>query len=290
MDKLEKQFEDFISDIKLDDAPSAHHQDELERDLLIALAGQSRQKGQSLRIWRTLMKTKIAKCATAAVIALAVILTITLFGQLGSPVWAIEQSIEALDQFWAVSVEGWESERTWVENGSLELRPFKSWAVANQDQTKVEKYRTEVEDYLTLTTNGQKTWRYDPNTHTVRIENHPYNAGDYWCGSRFLQQLKEGHDNGLLTRWEVTYGKDPATGRKRIFVKTAWLDERYNGPRSLQLEFDMESKLLVSFTQWENSNWEGPATLIAEKITYHENLPDHLFEFEIPEGASVIEK
>jgi len=289
MDNIEKHFEDFVSDIKHDDVPSVHHRDKLEQNLLIALAKQSRQKGQSLRIWRTLMKTKIARVVAAAVIALSVILLIP-FSQSDSPVWAIEQSIEVLDRFWAVSVEGWESERTWKENGSLELRPFKSWAIANEDQTMVEKYRTEVEGFLILTTNGQKTWRYDPNTNTVRIEDHPYVASECWFGSRFLKQLEDFRSQNVFAFWEVTYGKDPTTSNQRVYLKIAWLDERFNGPRSLQLEFDVESKMLVSFTQWENSNWEGPATLIAEQITYHENLPDELFEFEIPEGATVIER
>jgi outer membrane lipoprotein-sorting protein len=290
MDNIEKQFEDFIDDIRFDDVPSSGHRDKLERNILAVLTAPSRQTGQSLRIWRTLMKTKITKFATAAVITVTLILSIVIFNQSAAPAWAIEQSIKALDPFRAVSIEGWESEQTWIENGSLELRPFKSWAVANEDRTMVEKYRTEVEDYLTLTTNGQKTWRYDPNTHTVRIENRPYNAGDYWCGSHFLQQLKKGHESGFLTRWEVTYDKDTTTGRPRIILKIAWLDERYNGPRSLRLEFDMESKLLVALKQWENSNWDGPATLIAEKITCYKNLPDELFEFKVPEGATVIEK
>ena len=88
----------------------------------------------------------------------------------------------------------------------------------------------------------------------------------------------------------MTYGKDPTTGERRAFLTVAWLTERYNGPRSIWLEFDVESKLLVSFKQWENANWEGPATLVGEKIMYSENLPDDLFEFEIPEGATVIEE
>ena len=289
MDNVEKQFEDFIRNIKFDDAPSANHRDKLERDLLIALSRQSRQTRQVLQIWKTLMKTKIAKFATAAVITLAVILSITIIGQSDSPAWAIEQSIEALDRFWAVSVEGWMSERTWEENGSMELRPFKSWAIANEDQSMVEKYRIEVDGFLILTTNGQKTWQYDPKTNTVRVENHPYNAAEWWGGSRFLGQLKEGHDNGLLTRWEVTYGKDTTTDRQRVFLKIAWLEERFNGPRSLRLEFDMESKLLVRLEQWENADWEGLATVIVEKITYHTILPHELFEFVIPEGVTVIE-
>lgn len=236
------------------------------------------------------MKTKIARLATAATIILAVVLSVTILNHSASPVWAIEQSIEAMDQYKAVFIEGLQSERTWRENGSLELRSYRSWAVANEDQTMIEKYRTEVEGFLILTTNGRKTWRYDPNTNTVRVENRPYVASECWCGSGFLEQLKNFHNSGVITSWEETYGKDPATGKQRAFLTIAWLDKRYNGPRSLWLEFDMENKLLVSLKQWENADCEGPATMIGEKITYYENLPDDLFELEIPEGATVIEE
>jgi outer membrane lipoprotein-sorting protein len=235
------------------------------------------------------MKTKIAKLATAAMIILAVVLSVTILNHSASPAWAIEQSIEAMDQYKAVLIEGSQSERTWRENGSLEQRPFKSWAVANEDQTMIEKYRTEVEGFLILTTNGQKTWRYDPQTNTVRVENRPYIASECWCGSQFLEQIK-GFLGEVISNWEVTYGKDPATGKQRAFLKIAWLEERYNGPRSMWIEFDMESKLLVSLKQWENANWEGPADLFVERITYFETLPDDLFDFEIPEGATVIEE
>jgi hypothetical protein len=286
----ERQFEQFVDGIKFDDAPDVGHRDRLEQDLLRVLAEQSWHKQQPLKTWRTIMKSKITKFATAAAITVAVILSITLLHQSASPVWAIERSIEALDRFRAVYMEGWESERTWRKDGGLELRLSRSWAVANEDQTMVKKYRTEVDGLLILTTNGQKTWRYDPNTNTVRVENRPYVASECWFGSRLLEQLKDGRDKGLFTRWEVTYGKDPATGRQRAFLKAAWLDSRYNGPRSLWIEFDMESMLPVGLKQWENSNWEGPATLVAEKITYYESFPDELFEFEIPEGATVIER
>jgi hypothetical protein len=290
MDNIEKQFEDFIDNIKFDDVPSTGHRDKLEWNLLAAMNAPSLQTRQFLGIWRTFMKTKIAKFATAAVITITLILSIMILNQSASPAWAIEQSIEALDPFRAISVEGLESERTWREDGSLELRPFRSWAVANEDQTMVEKYRTEVYGFLILTTNGQKTWRYDPNTNTVRIENRPYVASECWFGSRLLEQLKDGRDKGVFTHWEVTYGKDPATGGQRVFLKAAWLNGRYNGPRSMWIEFDMKSMLPVSFKQWENSNWDGPATLIAEKLTYYKNLPDDLFEFKVPEGATVIEE
>jgi len=286
MNDNEKQFENFISDIKFDDTPDPKHRDKLEQDLLATIQKQPQQ----IKIWRIIMKTKIAKFATAAMIILAVVLSVTILNHSASPAWAIEQTIEAMDQYKAVLIEGLQSERTWRENGSFEARPYRSWAVANEAQTMIEKYRTEVEGFLILTTNGQKTWRYDPNTNTVRVESHPYVASECWFGSQFLEQLKDFHNSGVITSWEETYGKDPATGRQRVFLTIAWLDKLYNGPRSLWIEFDMESKLLVSLKQWENPDWEGPADLVVERITYFETLPDYLFEFEIPEGATVIEE
>ncbi|NIP28440.1 MAG: hypothetical protein GWN67_27575 [Phycisphaerae bacterium] len=286
-----ENIEKFIKRVRFRASTQMH-----ERTLKDALEAQEKsRKTKSAEIgpniWRIIMKSRITKLATAAVIVLAVVLSVTILNQTATPVWAIDQSIEAIDKYNAVVIEGLESERTWMENGSLELRPYKSWAVANKDQTMIEKYRTEVEGFLILTTNGQKTWRYDPKTNKVHIENRAYIASECWFGSRFLEQIK-----ALLGKvevkpnWEVTFSKDPSTGKQRAFLKIAWLAKRYNGPRSICLEFDVESKLPVSLKQWENANWEGPATLIAKKITYLENLPDDLFEFEIPEGATVIEE
>ena len=288
MTDREKEFENLVRDIRFDDTPDYNHREKVEQNLLATLNRQPRHKPQALKIWRIIMKSQITKLATAAVIIVAVVLSVPILNNSTSTVWAIEQSIEAVSQYKAVLVEGLESERTWREDGSLEQRPFKSWAVANEDQTMIEKYRHEVDSVPIITTNGQKTWRYDLQTNTVRVKNRPYIASECWCGSQFLEQIKG--FLGEVIPWEVTYGKDPATGKQRAFLKIAWLEERYNGPRSMWIEFDVESKLLVSLKQWENANWEGPATLVVEKITYYENLPDDLFEFEIPEGATVIEE
>lgn len=173
------------------------------------------------------------------------------------------------------------------EDGKLQIRTGKTWAVASEDQTKVEKIRIEFEGVPTIITNGQETWRYDLQTNTV-TKNLSYGTAEIWYGSRLLEQLKTFRESGLITKWEVTEGKDSATGKQRIFLTCAWLDKRYNGPRSLWLEIDAESNLLVGLKQWENANWEGPARYVAEKIVHYENLPDELFDFEIPDGATVI--
>lgn len=235
------------------------------------------------------MRHPITKCAIAAVLVLAAIVGVRLFHRTASITWAIEQSIEALSKYNAVIVEGWDSERSWRQDGSLELRPTRMWAVANADQTMVEKYRHEVDGVPILVTNGEKTWRYDAQTNTVRIENRPYIASECWL-SQLLDQLKDSREALVITHWEETCGRDPATGKQRVFLTVAWLDGRWNGPRSLRLEFDRESKLLVSLRQWENANWEGPPSFIVERITCYESLPDDLFEFEIPDGATVVDQ
>ncbi len=238
--------------------------------------------------WRIIMASKITKLAAAAAIIVAVMLAANIFLKTQSPAWAIEQSIEAVSKYKAVFMEGLESAQTWKEDGDLVLRPSKSWAVANDEQTKIEKFRTEAEGFLILTTNGQKTWRYDPNANIVRIENRPYTASEFWVGSQFLEQLKAARDKSIITDWKVTYGKDAATGRERAFL-TFSIPKGPPSPRSIWLEFDAESKLPIAFKQWENPKWEGLPALVVEKIVYYETLPDDLFEFEIPEGAKVVE-
>jgi outer membrane lipoprotein-sorting protein len=290
MDNIEKQFDDFVNDIRFDDVPSDDHRDKLERNLIVALDRQSRQERKTLKIWRIIMKSQITKLATAAVIIVAVVLSVSIFSNSNSTAWAIEQSIEAMNQYNAVVIEGLDMERTWKANGSLKQRPFKSWAVANECQTMVEKYRYEADGIPSLITNGKKTWRYDPNTNTVRIENRPYVASECWFGGQLFEQLKSFRELTVFTHWQQTYVKDPHSGRQQVLLKIAWLDGRFNGPRSIVIEIDVESKLLVGLKQWENADWEGIAALVVEKITYHENLPDELFEFKVPEGATVIEQ
>ena len=240
--------------------------------------------------WRLVMRKPLVKYAIAAALVLAALVGFSLFHGTGGVTWGIEQSIEALGKYRAIVVEGSAAECMFREGGGMEPRSFKAWAVANEDQTAVRKARHEVNGIPILTTNGQKTWWYYPGTNTVRVENRAYAASELWVGSRLLEQLKAFHDSGVLTRYETTSGQDPGTGKPRIVLRCAWEDQRYNGPRSMRLEFDTETNLLTGIRQWENSNWEGPATLVGEKITYRESLPDELFEFQTPPGATVQEQ
>ena len=277
----------FLQSAGLNTRPDIHEQ--VFADVLRAHERMMANSPAQPEIWRRIMRRPVVRYGIAAALVLATVVGFTMFRHTGNTAWAIEQSIQALGRYRAVLVEGTDTQRVWQEDGSLEPRLNRMWAVANADQTRVEKFRDEVNGVTILVTNGRKTWRYDPQTNTVRIENRPYVASECWFGP-LLEQLKNARDTGIITDWRETCGRDATTGRPRIFLACAWQDRRWNGPRSMRFEFDRESKLPVRFQQWENAVWDGPASLSVEKITFSESLPDELFEFPIPPGATVVEQ
>jgi outer membrane lipoprotein-sorting protein len=82
MDNNEKQFENFLSDIKFDDKPNQAHLDELEKKLRNSLSNQSRQK--NIAKWK--LNSRILKFAAAAMIFFAMLVGIKSFN--GTTAWA----------------------------------------------------------------------------------------------------------------------------------------------------------------------------------------------------------
>ena len=73
-----KLFENFVRQIEFDDTPDHKHRNKLEQELLRVLTKQSRHKQRPLKIWRINMKSNMTKLAAAAVIIVAVVLTVTI--------------------------------------------------------------------------------------------------------------------------------------------------------------------------------------------------------------------
>lgn len=92
MNDYEKQFEDFTREIKFDDGPDNAHRDRLEQELLRAL---TRQRPRQNRMWRTIMNSQIGKLATAAVIILAVVLSVSILNNSSTTAYALGQTMEA---------------------------------------------------------------------------------------------------------------------------------------------------------------------------------------------------
>ena len=276
----EKQFENFVRDIRFDDAPDANHRDRLEQRLIAAMAKQSRQKVSPLTIWRTIMSMRITKLTAVAAVIIIAALGIIFFEKSTKPAWAIEQTIKELDMFDAVQIIGIAIPE---DSCGIEL-PINQWARANKDHTDSNNFLLETSDgRITEWVHENSTFHYDSKQNTVIVlRNQPSHIGR-WLDRELLQKLQQTENA------QVLYGKDAGTNREHVFV--TWCSDP-NAPvaQSYWFEFDLESKLPVSFKQWDNLFRKGKPAFYAQRIIYYENLPDEFFEFEIPEGATVIEK
>lgn len=106
MNDREKEFENYVRGIQFDDTPEYNHRDKLEQNLLKVLDEQSQYKSQTLKIWRIIMKNRIRKIAVAAIVIVAVLLTISIFEESVTPAYAFEQTIDAIKRVKTVHMAG----------------------------------------------------------------------------------------------------------------------------------------------------------------------------------------
>jgi hypothetical protein len=267
MSSKENHFEDFSKKITFDDVPDCNHRDNLEKQLLTALSKPQSQQG---KVWRIIMKAQKTKLATAAAIIFLVFGVIFL-NKSTAPVWAIEQSIEALKDFRAVYVEGI------LPGGTAEI-----WMRANKSGTQSNDVVVRLSHGAIAWVKDGSTYYYEPGQNTVYFENALTIGLSQWLGPELLAMLSKA--DGA----EVMRGKDPATGRERATLMCSLIDN--NGPQSWIIEFDVTSKLPVSIKQWQNLDRSGQPAFYAFKITYYEELADNLFEFRIPGNPTYVEK
>jgi len=273
MNDNEKQFEDFVSNIKFDDTPDLKHRDRLEQNLLCAMAKQSRP----IKIWRIIMKSQITKLAAAAVIVLAVVLSVTILNHTTTPVWAIEQTIEAIEGFKAIYSSG-----ITVDEDGTEFE-VEFWARTNKDGTGSGDFRMETKGGKVTVVNEEQnvTYKYDPSRNVVLVESGIRFYCRPWVDGKFFRIMKD-----VCKDWKEEYRRDESIGGDCVFV-TARNPE---SSQSYEFQFDLRTKLPIRGKVWQNSDFEGNPNITANKIIYNPVLPDGIFEFEIPEGAQVIEK
>jgi hypothetical protein len=269
MSDTEKQFENFVRTIRFDDKPNLQHREEIEKDLLQALS--QKQSPRSEKMWRIIMKSQTTKFAAAAIIILAVALMVFVLDRTTTPAWAIEQTIEAVKNFRAVHVVGS------FAGGTAEI-----WMRANEAGTKSCDVIAKLNHGAIAWVKDGSTYYYEPSQNTVYFENAITIGLSQWLGPELLEMLSKA--DGA----EVMRGNDPATGRERATLVCSLLDN--NGPQSWIIEFDVETKLPVSFKSWRNMDMSGVPEFHAFNITYYKKMADRLFEVHIPGNPTYVEK
>ena len=268
MSDLEKQFENFTRQLKFDDEPDTEHRDALEKKLLKKL---EQQQLQQRKLWRIIMKSQKTKFAAAAVILLAVLLTIFVLDRTTAPLWAIEQSIEALKDFRAIHIVVISPDST-----------TEMWMRSDESGIQSTDIVARVNYGAVVWVKDGSTYYYDPKQNTVYFEPAVTLGASPWLGPLLIERLSKTSDAKII------YSKDPVTDRDHATLLGSIND--VHGFQSFAIEFDVETKLPVSIKQWHNMDFSGTPDFYAPKITYYKDLDDSLFDVQIPGNPAYVEK
>ncbi len=244
--------------------------EQVRRRLIRHISGQ--QPGEQ-KIWRIIMKSRITKLAAAVVIIIAVALATSLWDKSTPTAYAIEQSIEAMRKVTTVHLLG-----TMVDGGQLEV-----WIKVNPE--------TGENDYIYLDCPQleglqlpNEAYFYDKKANVVKhLKGGNHLRFDVRFG-RFIEDMFE-VAKSINGKVDINYEYD--IGRaKQVILLAIKLDES-----TLECRIDPETNLPMSMNvKFNGPPQPGQLGHSFDEIYYDLPLPEGIFEFEISEGAEVIEE
>ena len=257
--------------------PTSEMRSKVLDDALELQINRNQRRTSGTEIGRIIMKSNITKFAAAAVIIIAVFIGITTFN--GTPVYAIEQTAEALSNFKTVYFHGT------MLTGLNNKVPFEAWARPNQKRTGSGDCKFVVEKVMTVLSRESEniSYRYDVNKNLVTIEMGITGSINPWIDENYIMSLKD-----LASKFTQEYGKDPQTAKECVFIKAEFPQFNVNG-QSIWFQIDLETKLPVRAKVWENLNFSGEPSYDVSVIKYNPQIGEETFEFEIPAGANVVD-
>ena len=207
-------------------------------------------------VWRIIMNSKITKFATVAVVILAVVVGVTLIDRSATPAYAIEQTIEAMRSISSV--------RAYISDGEVlfQINPETGWH---------DYYRVDQVDALIVAT-PEKTYHYDKDKNVVRISDE-YAPGMEVRFSRFIEDMADWaqeHNGTMDHRLEFDQDLQKEVIKVHVFIPAHGDSEG----KDSTINVDPETKLPISF-----------GTI---RLEYNVPIPSGSFDFEIPEGAEVV--
>jgi hypothetical protein len=270
-DNIEKQITDFTIDVNPD-------KDRQMLDEVLQIQANARRPSQ-LDLWRIITKSKITKYAAAAVIIAGVTIGINMFT--ATPAWAIDQTIEALNNIQGIYLSG---VAYYPGNPKVD---FEIWARPHSENPAASgDFRLrEGDHHLCVASEARNvTFVYTerPWQDVVYITEGLNRRCGPFPASDLFSQFK-----GMATNWKEEYRKDPETGRDSVFV--TFEGPALNTAPYWKMQFDVETKLPVHLSVWFNSDYSGQPHFDFTTIVYDPEMSDDLFTFEIPEGAQVVD-
>ena len=239
------------------------------------------QRSTRICIWRTIMKTRTARFTTAAAVVAAI--AITCWDKGSSPVWAVEETVAAIEQIETMQIKG---TALWGPDAEPESVSFDFWIQSPQGDSEPVKMRFEC-DRRIVVVRGNVAYECWPKENVAKVQNGPalrdlkywYKAAELtpWLTGRMLKTMQQFADD-----WTQTSETDPATGKKQIVVTCSYPPSN----TSFFIVVDPESKLIQRARLWQNLRREGRPAVDARTFVYNQKLPDELFQ--LPPGMTIV--
>ena len=232
--------------------------------------------------WKTIMRTKTIKFATAAAVLITVFLLTTLDRSAGTA-WSVEQTIAAIEQVKSMHVEG---TALWGPDSEPELVNFSFWILSPGENSEPLRMRFECEKRI-IVVKGNIAYECRPDEKVARIKHGPgipdlkywYKAAELspWLTGKMLETLRLFSDD-----WNQTVRKDTESGQEQIIVTCSY----HPSNTSFFIVVDPKSKLMLKAKLWNNLRHEGEPDVHAQTFIYNEDIPDELFE--VPPGMTIV--
>ena len=235
------------------------------------------QDAVSLRrpsIWRIIMKSPIVKLATAAVIIVGIVLTVVFMEKTVTPAYSFEQTLEAMQDLRTMYMvcKDWNDEE------------FEIWIELDPDLGIPMYCRAYWPRIKILNISRPDTsYQYNERGNQVQTNSGKLYSIDVAPAKIFKQLLRASQEDPDSV--VISYEYDRQSDKNLIVVNT----RGYKGYRqSFKGYIDPKTKLPVRMKGYEN-NELGAIFKDIEQIEYNIDLPEGIFDFEIPQGAKIID-
>ena len=233
----------------------------------------------NLNLRRIVMNSRIIKTGVAALVILAVTLSIWMHGT--NKVWAVEETIAAIQKLNTLHIKG---KCFCGSDSDPEILDFNFWIEHLDEDSKSLKMRFECDKFILI---AQDKTVYDcrPKEKIAKIVDGPniaelkfwYKAADFspWLTGKMLQTLRLFSDD-----WNEVIQYDSSTGKKQILVSCSYPPSDI----SYSLVVDAESKLIQTATMLK----KGQPCVNAEVFTYNQESPSDAFK--VPADYTIIDE
>ena len=271
---------------------------ELEKSKITSLAG------TQPNIRRIIMKSKITKFAAAAVIIIAVLLSVSIFHQsipTASAAQVLQDAIDAVSDIWSVHMKT--RMRTLPKDNFSVIGPefdfvdIEMWK--RTDENGLVQWRVEKPGRVLLMDGQNTTMLIRPNYGVLAEKPYPLGCYDSWSGR--LLNVRDLLDNELKRakddpESEVSLWHEKVEGSDKLMlevdVKAGVSQDSYLRNKFIMLsdhlkiyQFDPETKLLEAFHVYLHAD-DGNDVLIFEvtDIKYNQKIDDDVFTLDLPEN------